>query len=298
MRSALAIALGALLIASGGDAQACASCGCGDPTLTASGIEKPYLNRVRLVLDEHYGDFRLGDSLTGESTWFLRSSLGLSWTPHVRITLTALLPWITSFIRTQARGTQTINGLGDGELSARALLFQERRFAPHHLLWATGGIKLPTGYRVKDNQGFPYSDDDQPGSGSWDPFGAATYAWYSGNVFSSFVSASYRQTTPGWHGYRRGSTLGASAALQAQPWSRVALALGVDVLWQQADRLPNHVVAPNTGGVVTYIAPAILVSPGTDWLLRLVVDAPAVTSLYGQQAVGTQVALSVAYDVK
>jgi hypothetical protein len=49
--------------------------------------------------------------------------------------------------------------------------------------------------------------------------------------------------------------------------------------------------------VVIYVAPAIVVSPATDWLMRLVVDVPAVTALYGQQSVGSQVALSIAYDV-
>jgi len=33
-------------------ARACAVCNCGDPTLTAVGVEQPYRNRVRAGLEE------------------------------------------------------------------------------------------------------------------------------------------------------------------------------------------------------------------------------------------------------
>ena len=51
-RSLVAIAIGAALSLAGARAEACAACGCGDQTLTATGIEKPYKNRVRLALEE------------------------------------------------------------------------------------------------------------------------------------------------------------------------------------------------------------------------------------------------------
>jgi hypothetical protein len=298
MRGLAAALLGLAVAAHSRPAAACSSCGCGDPTLTASGIEKPYRNRVRLLLDNRYGDFSLGEGAAGEHTWFLRTSLGLSWMPHPRVALSLFVPWLDAWIQPAARSRQTVSGLGDAEVAVRVVLFRDRGFSPHHLLWAGAGLKLPTGYRVRDDAGYPYSDDDQPGSGSWDPFASLTWAWYSERLLSAYVSTSYRQTTPGWHGNRRGSTLGASAALQLQPWPKVAFALGIDAVWQQADRLPNHVEVPNSGGVVGYVAPALLVSPGNDWLLRLVVDAPALVMLHGQQSAGTQVALSVAFDVK
>jgi hypothetical protein len=299
--SAPALLLALALLLAPGRARACASCGCGDPTLTAAGIEKPYLNRVRLVVDNRYGSFTQGADGSSEHTEFLRSSIGLAWTPHPRITVALLVPWVTSYLtpvsHSPGADRGVVSGLGDVELSARALLYQERHFAPHHLLWGMSGLKFPSGYRVRSDSGDFYSDDDQPGSGSWDPFAAVTYAWYSGGLMSAFASTSYRQTTPGWHGNRRGSTLGGSLAVQAQPWQRVALAVGADVAWQQPDRLPNNHDAPSTGGTVLYVAPALLVSPATDWLIRLVVDVPAVAALYGTQTVGTQVALSIAYDV-
>lgn len=278
-------------------ASACASCGCGDPTLTATGIEKPYANRVRLTLEERYGSFTQGDPDWQQHVTFLRSTLGLTWSPIKRLTFVTTIPWVTSWLTSTGSGRQYISGLGDADLSARVLAYRERGFAPHHLLWASAGVKFPTGYRVRAADGVPYSDDDQPGSGSWDPFIGATYAWSSQNLLSAYVSTSYRYTTTGPRGYRRGSSFGASGALQVQPWSWGALAIGADAVWTAADTLANDNASPNTGGTVVYLAPALLISPKPDWLIRLVVDAPVIMALYGTQSVGPQVALSVAWDV-
>src|SRR5262249_23670145 len=100
-------------------ATACASCGCGDPTLTATGVERPYRNRVRLAWEERYGSLTMGDDLTGEHTQFLRSTLAASWSPHKRLTIGALLPWVTSWIQRAPTPPGTVNGLGDLELAAR-----------------------------------------------------------------------------------------------------------------------------------------------------------------------------------
>src|SRR5258708_3389526 len=79
-------------------ARACASCGCGDQTLTVTGIERPYKNRVCATLEERYGSLTLGDAEVGQQVTFLRSTLALSWSPMNRLTLGPLLPWVTSWI--------------------------------------------------------------------------------------------------------------------------------------------------------------------------------------------------------
>jgi hypothetical protein len=277
-------------------ARACASCSCGDTTLTASGVERPYRNRVRLFAEERYGSLAQGGD-AGQETWFLRSALGASWVPWRRLALTATLPWYTTFLRRAGRPTDELNGLGDLELAVRAVLFQERSFLPRHLLFGTAGIKFPTGWRLYDATGHPYPDDDQPSSGSFDPLFGLTYAWFGGGDVSLFVSTAYRQTTRGPHGYRRGSTFGLSAAAQLQPWDRVALSAGVDLSVMESDTLANGAAAPNTGGAALYLAPAVLVSPLPDLLVRVTLDFPVATALLGQQRTGPQVALTVAYDV-
>jgi hypothetical protein len=296
-RHVLVLALVPLLAAAGARrAAACASCGCGDPTLTATGVERPYRNRIRLAIEERYGSTSMGDGTYGDRTDFLRSSLAASWSPARRVTIAALLPWVSSWIANGSRPRAEVQGLGDLELSARAVAFAERSFAPHHVLWLGGGLKMPTGYHTTDSQGYPVPDDDQPGSGSWDPFAGVTYGWFSGGLLSFFASTAGRYTTRGWHGYRRGSTVAGSMALQLQPWSWGALQLGADVSWQQSDTLGNGATMPNTGGTVGYLALAVLVNPWRDLLVRLVTDAPLVTELRGVQSVGPQVALQLSYD--
>ena len=277
-------------------ARACASCGCGDPTLTATGVEQPYKNRLRIGAEARYGSFSLGSEDAVERVQFVRTSLVASWSPVRRVTVSALLPWVSSWLSRSGMPRSTLNGLGDLELGARGVVFEDRGFAPHHVLWLGGGLKLPTGYRAYDSTGFPAPDDDQPGSGSWDPFGGVTYGWFSGGLLSFFASSSGRWTTPGWHGYRRGSSVGGSLALQLQPWSWGALQLGADLLWVQADSLSNGNAVPNTGGTTGYLAVAAMFNPWRDLLLRAVVDAPVVTALNGTQTVGPQVALQVSYD--
>lgn len=295
-----AIALALLIALAPGRAQACAACGCGDQTLTATGTEKPYKNRVRVALEERAGAFSSGDAQSGvESGWTLRSALSLSWVPHERVALAATLPWIASW--THENGdSHNPNGLGDLELATRVVLFRERRFAPRHLLWGLAGLKAPTGPRAYDSGGHPYGDDIQPGSGSWDPFFGATYGWFGDRV-AVFASASYRLTTPNTRGYRRGSLLGATVAVQYQPVSWFAARLGLDGGWLQSDTIYGGKVG-NSGGVLLDLAPSLLFMPVMDLLVRVAADVPMTPNGFiwadGTQHHWPVVIVSIAYDIK
>jgi hypothetical protein len=288
----------AALTMHGGDARACAVCNCGDPTLTAVGVEQPYRNRVRAGLEMRYGSHDQGDGANGESLELLRSALFAAWTPHPRISVGLVVPWMTTWLTPSVGRTEVINGLGDMELSGRVLVARDKTFGAHHLFWTTAGLKMPTAPRLKDDQGFPYADDDQPGSGSWDPFFGVTYAWYSGALWSAYGSASYRLTTDGWHGYRRGMQVGWNAAVQAQPWTWGAFQLFLDGNWQAQDRLGSGGLMPNTGGTVLRLGPAFVVSPRVDLMLRLAATVPALQSFIGQQHDGPQVLLSLVWDIR
>lgn len=277
-------------------APACAVCNCGDPTLTAVGVEQPYRNRVRAGLEERFGDHEVGDG--DQSLQQLRSALFAAYTPHPRITFGLVLPWMTSWVTERAGQRALINGLGDLELSGRVLLFRDRHFGAHHLVWATAGLKLPTGPRLRDDAGYPYGDDDQPGSGSWDPFVGLTYAWYSGGLFSAFTSASYRYTTRGWHGYRRGMQLGWHATVQAQPWEWGAFQLFMDGNWLAADRFSTGEVMPNSGGTVVRLGPAVVVAPRADLLVRVGMSVPVLMAYQGRQRDGVQIMASLVWDIR
>ena len=296
--TAAILALAVATLARPPTAHACAACNCGDPTLTAAGIEQPYRNRVRAGLEERYMSRDQGDGVDGETTQLLRSTLFALWTPHPLITISLTIPWLTNWVTPATGPHQLINGLGDMELSGRVLLFRDRRFAAHHLLWGLAGLKMPTGPRLKDDAGFPYADDDQPGSGSWDPFFGVTYAWFSGELWSAFVNAGYKQTTVGYHGYKRGSIVTGTIAAQAQPWYWGAFQLGLDGTWSQADELANGHDMPNTGGTVIRLAPAFVAAPRVDLTMRLAVLIPTYQNWNGVQNESVQVSLSLVYDIR
>ncbi len=261
-------------------AQACAACGCGDPTLTAMGQEKPFRNRVRLSLEELLGEHISGTPAETDLT--SRTTLSASWSPLTFLTLATAVPLIG--IRSDApyRDTRYIVGLGDAEFMVRGLVFRDRRFSPHHIIGLLLGIKAPTGPRVNDSTGYPADDDLQPGSGSWDPEFGANYSYF-GSLASLFLSVSYRYTTTGYRGYRRGSVLGGSLALQVSLLRRTALVLGTDVSYAAASELAAQVPAPDTGGFLLSASPGILISLRQDWLLRLVMQVPLVERWNGNQ---------------
>jgi hypothetical protein len=179
---------------------------------------------------------------------------------------------------------------------ARALVWRDRSFSPSHMLGLLAGLKMPTGPLIRDDQGYPYPDDDQPGSGSWDPFAGASYAWF-GQPASVFASASYRYTTAGYHGYRRGMSVGGTVGVQLQPWSWGAASLSADLRWAAADLLGNGETAPDTGGVMLSLTPSLMVAPLPDWLIRLSVQIHAGEWLYGHQDEATTVILSTVVDI-
>lgn len=275
-------------------AAACASCGCGDPTLTAMGQEKPFKNRVRLALEQ-----RLGAHSTGapaEQSLVSRTAVSASWSPLSWLTLGTLAPLIA--VRSEAAqlpARQTV-GFGDVELLVRALVFRDRRFSPRHIIGLLAGLKTPTGPRVSDSTGYPAPDDGQPGSGSWDGVYGASYGYF-GARGSAFLSASYRQTTAGYRGYQRGAVLGASLAFQfaVNRWS--ALVLGADFTHTEPSRLDSATRAPDTGGELLAASPGLLFALHQDVLLRFALQVPVIQSWRGRQSETATGVVSLVVDL-
>lgn len=264
---------------------ACASCGCGDPTLTTMGVEKPFKNRIRLSFEQRLGG-QLERELQTESI-ISRSTLTGSWSPTTWLTLGAALPVISGQIQIKDHPVRRLGGLGDLELYGRTLVVRDRKFSPRHLGAVLVGIKLPTGPRVDDSSGYPAPEDFQPGSASVDGIFGASYSYF-GDSFGVFASISYRHTTTGWRGYRRGSKLGASTILQHPIHERIALGLGMDFGYARPDEVvtvesSDNLPLPQTGGSLLSVTPQILVSLRTDWLLRIAVQAPVFQSWNADQ---------------
>jgi len=270
---------------------ACVPCNCGDPTLTAPGVEQPYRNRIRIALEERVSSHATED----RDLSVLRSGLYAVWAPHNRILLGAMLPWVTTWYRVPGR-TDLLNGLGDLEVSGRVIVWRDRRFGPQHLLSVAGGIKTPTGQRLVGGNGYYLSDDDQPSSGSWDPFADVSYSYFSRGLVAFFASASLRWPTKGPRGYERGVAVGGSAQVQLQPHARFAILLGAQALHRRPDSLANGADSPSTGGTVLGVTPGFLIAPTTAMVIRVGATIPVVQALYGRQHEGPQGLAAMSYD--
>lgn len=280
-----------------GRALACSTCSLGDTTLTAVGVvDKPYRNRLRLSLEERLGAHREGQGVTRLETRTLRSTLGVAWSPTDRLTLNTMLPVISQWVDAAGRPRQQYTGIGDLEVLVRGVLWRDRRFAARHILSLVGGIKTPTGPRLYDAQGYPYPEDEQPGSGSWDPIVGLSYGWYQPRV-ALFASASYRYPTPGRRGYRRGESLGTTVTAQYQPLRWLAVSLSAEVSWIAADQLRPGIDRANSGGMAVTLTPALTVSPAQRWLIRLAGQLHAFDRWNGVQQEDHAVILSTVVDL-
>lgn len=272
-------------------ALACASCGCGDPTLTAMGMEKPFKHRIRLSLEQRLGEHDTRD----ERTLITRTALSGSYSPTSWLSVGALLPLVATWSLAPGRDARAVYGLGDLELLARALVLRDRSFSPRHLGGILLGLKFPTGPRRSDERGYPAPDDQQPGSGSWDGLFGVGYSYF-GDSLALFVSASYRLTRSGYRDYQRGSSLGVSALLQLPIGTRLAAITGVELGHTRRSLLPGGVPAPDTGGSVLALSYGLLISLRTDWLLRFAVQTPVLQAWYGVQKESPTAVLSLVVD--
>lgn len=275
-------------------ARACAACGCGDPTLTAMGQEKPFKNRVRLSLEHRLGQHASGE--LSETSLIFRTTLTGSYSPTAWLTFAAALPFVVISNTAAQREARNLAGLGDLELLTRALIFRNRRFSPRHIVGLLAGVKTPTGPRIDDSTGYPAEDDLQPGTGSWDPIFGVNYSYF-GTAASTFLSVSYRHATSGYRGYLRGSSLGASLYVQLPFHRRAALILGTDLSYALANRLSDNTLAPDTGGLLVSATPGLLFALHPDWLLRFMLQIPVVERWRGSQHETPSGILALVVDV-
>lgn len=277
-----------------GRAVACASCGCGDPTLTAMGFEKPFKHRVRIALESRAGLHR--DPSSDEHTFISRTTLATSYSPTSWLSLAAQLPFSAAVSQAPRAEARSVYGLGDLELLVRLLPLRERRFAPRHLAGGLIGLKFPTGPRRSDSSGYPAPEDMQPGSGSWDGLFGLSYSYF-GSTLALFVSLSYRLTSPGYREVVRGDSLGGTALLQVPIGPRLALQGGLEAGLTGRTQLAPEVFAPSRGGFLLSLSYGVVLALRPDWLLRFLVQSPIVQRWVGSQWESPTAVLSLAVDL-
>ncbi|XXF81341.1 transporter [Myxococcaceae bacterium GXIMD 01537] len=291
----LAILLGALLLAPTG-ARACATCACGDPTLTSMGTEQPFQGRLRLATTLRAWGQTVGDtSLDAVTLRELRMDLSAAYAPLPWLFLSATLPLQARSVRDVSLSRETSWGPGDLELSAKAYVLRDRDFSPDHLVSVLVGVKLPTAPTQRSVDGVPLSLDAQLGSGSVDPLFGLAYTAFRGE-WSFLASATGYLPTRGREGFRAAAALRTTLGAQYQPSARWAVRLALDgrlESWSDT----NGVRDPNGRGFIGYLSPDVLFTPATDVVLQAGVRVPVLDFLSGQVSTTPIFQAAVAYDL-
>lgn len=276
-------------------ARACATCACGDPTLTSMGTEQPFAGRLRFATTVRaWGQTQGEPSVDAVSLRELRMDVSAAYAPRPWLFLSASLPL-------QARGVKDISltreqswGPGDLELSAKVYVFRDRDFSPDHLLGVLVGTQLPTSPTVRDARHAPLSLDAQLGTGSVDPFAGLAYTAFRGE-WSFLANATGYLPTRGREGFRAGASLRTTLAAQFQPSPRWALHLAADTRLEGPSNTQG--VRDSVGsGFIGFLSPDVLFSPTTDTVVQLGVRVPVLNRL-NQTRQTPIVQAAVAYDL-
>ena len=285
----------AAVLLSSAPAAACSTCGCGDPTLTTLGAEKPYPWRVRAALGAQGRTDAVGrEGIDQVKLRELRTDAYLAVAPSSRLFLQLGVPLVTRSVETVSGAKSNATGLGDIELRVKPFVWQDREFAPRHLLAFLGGLKIPTASRQRGRDGALLPVEVQPGTGSLDPILGASYAFFA---LPWSVYASLTFTAPAWSRdeLRASPSLRTATVLQYQVVPALAFRAGLDTR-VDGKAYESGVASRDSGGVIAFASPEVVVSPHPDWLLALAVRIPFANALVGAHTEGPLLAFTVAHD--
>jgi hypothetical protein len=279
-------------------ASACATCGCGDPTLTALGFEKPYRDRIRVSIEARYRTDSIGTrDVDALSLREQRIDVQAAWAPHERIFLLVSVPFTRREVDYVNLARKVALGPGDSEFRAKFFLYQDDGATPRHLVATTLGVKAPTAPLQRNSEGLRLPMELQSGTGSVDPIIGLSYAYFP-RPWSAYAStqAYFPTIGIGSGGSRPSATLRATVAVQYQltPWLAPRLAIDARI---DGTALESGVVARDSGGFIGFVSPEVLVSPMTDLTLYASARIPTVKALAGEHREGTIATLGIALDL-
>lgn len=269
---------------------ACASCLCGDPTLTSMGREKPFAGRLRLS-----GEYlSREESSEAETLSERRFTLGLSWAASDSWVFGARLPLIERELETASLDRESAQALGDLTLTVKRFPARDESYDPSNLNGWTLSLQLPTAERQREN-GVPLNLDVQPGQGApvlvagvWQ--GRYRYPWFN------YASLSLRLAGEGDEDFRAGEALLGSLQWQYAGDFKTAWRIGVDARWADSDEY-DGVADGNTGGFIAFANLGAGYRIATDTQLDAELQIPAVENLRGDHEEEAVFRLSLTHDL-
>lgn len=276
---------------------ACATCGCGDPTLTAMGAEKPFENRLRVSVDLRHRADEIGQP--GVDQVRLRETRldgQVAWAPHERVFLLGTVPLLARSVRYVNSGETNTVAMGDVELRAKTFVYLDRLYAPRHLFAVVAGLKVPTAPRQRSETDGAYLPiEAQPGTGSWDPILGMSYAFFAHPV-SLYASVQASAPAKGTSDFRASSSVRSSTSVQYQVASWLAPRVGIDT---RLDGRAFERGQPerDSGGFIGFLSTELLIGSARDLLVVPSLRIPAVQALSGYHREGPIVGIALAYDL-
>jgi hypothetical protein len=275
-------------------ALACASCACGDPTLTVMGAEQPFAGRLRLAVEAQYRRDAVGldDRVELQE---LRTTMSLAYAPLHWLMLSLTMPLVARELVDVTLARERLLSPGDLELYGRVYVFRDRAFAPTHTLGMQLGMRIPTGPLLRDGSGAYRAPELQPGSGTFDPSAGITYL-LSADPWSLFVSEVVYLSTQSSLDLRVGNSWRGTHALQYQMISAVALRAGVN---HRLEARSQHggAVDPDSGGFIAFATLAVVWTPVSDLVLLSQLQVPFVNALNGVHDEGLFASVGAVYDL-
>lgn len=264
-----------------------------DPSLAVVGRDAPNSGQLRLLLESWTGSHGMGTGSNAADVFESRLTVGAAWTPWNWLTVSAAAPVIYRQLTPVAGERVQALGPGDADLSARIYFY--RSDDARHVISALAGLEVPTAplLRAPNDRALPRVV--QPGTGSWDPRVAVSYAFYD-PVVSLFTSLGIQWPVGSRDGYVFGRSVFATVAPQVRFHSKLAAVLSIDARWSEPDGLDGSQVA-DTGGLLIHTSPTLLANPFSGLLLRITVQIPTVRATLGEQWDTPSLLLGVAYTL-
>ncbi len=274
---------------------ACATCVCGDPTLTLMGTEKPFPNRLRFATDFSYRTENIGiEQVNYREIEEYRLNLGLTYTLTERLSLAVRIPLVRKQLTEVNLAQSETNQLGDAEFSLKFFGYQDRPTQPRVMAGLLGGLRVPTASEQTD-QGRTLDIDVQPGAGNWIASGGAWYGQYQFPWFFYGSSVIRYALNDGFQEFSEGTAILTTLLSQYAYSPKLAFQLGFDTRWSEKHEYSGQ-ADPDSGGFIGFITPGIVVNLAEDLLLNMAVQLPVIDHLNGDHEEEITFQIGFVYD--
>lgn len=274
---------------------ACATCLCGDPTITTMGTEKPFAGRMRAGIDylsrgETVAQPGISELVTKEE----RVTYNFSYALNEDWMFAASLPMVTKSVKRFDTSNAQGSGIGDLDLSARWFVGKDERFPARYLWGVQFGLRAPTSSEQKSGDTV-VDIDAQPGVGATIPSVGMWYGRYAMPWFFYTSASVQRAITEGYQGYQAGDVALVTAMAQYALKYKVATQLSIDSRFKQQDKYAG-VPDQDSGGVLVMATPGLAWTPFEDFVFNMSYQIPIIENPNGRQEEDATLRIGIAYD--